>query len=329
MSAPRSTTMPTVGHRECQAAYWHEASPEEKEETCHTGNYQSTELVNSNNLLMPPVKDGTTPEPDIPVAAADDEVYGFESILSHRKSRGGHYRFRVKWNTGEITSEPDKYLKEDDPTTFGEYLRSTGLSRLKRFSWVNNLPDDPTEASPETKEETRHNYGSTELVHAKTRVYIPITCMPTSTPISVGSKSQGNSDPKQTKSKVASKSKLPSKIFISHNRSNKSTIVTPASAGYGTHSYRPYRRKKFKSINEAEEWADARDGGLWVHKKKVHKKKQIQTGIPKEISVHLPVNSAAASPKPPAEADVAAGTSSDILDDAAGTSSDILSWVEI
>ena len=273
---------------------------------------------------MPPVQDDTTPEPDIPVAA-DDEVYGFESILSHCKIRGGQYRFQVKWNTGEITSEPDKYLKEDDPTTFGEYLRSTGLSRLKRFSWVNNLPDDPTEASPETKEETRHNYGSTELVHAKTRVYIPITCMPTSTPISVGSKSQGNSDPKQTKSKVASKSKLPSKIFISHNRSNKSTIVTPASAGYGTHSYRPYRRKKFKSIKEAEEWADARDGGLWVHKKK--------TGIPKEIFVHPPVDSAAICPKPPAEADVAAGTctSSDILpsDVAAGTSSDILSWCEI
>ena len=273
---------------------------------------------------MPPVQDDTTPEPDIPVAA-DDEVYGFESILSHCKIRGGQYRFQVKWNTGEITSEPDKYLKEDDPTTFGEYLRSTGLSRLKRFSWANtcDLSDDPSEASPEEKEETRHNYESTELVHAKKCVYIPI--MPTSTPISVGSKSQGNSDPKQTKPKVVSKSKLPSKIFISHNRSNKSTIVTPASAGYGTHSYRPYRRKKFKSIKEAEEWADARDGGLWVHKKK--------TGIPKEIFVHPPVDSAAICPKPPAEADVAAGTctSSDILpsDVAAGTSSDILSWCEI
>jgi hypothetical protein len=129
--------------------------------------------------------------------------------------------------------------------------------------------------------------------------------MPPSTPIS---KSKGNSEPKRTKSKVARKSKLPSKIFISHNRSTKFTIVTPASAGYGRHSYRPYRRKKIKTIKEAEEWADARDGGLWVHNKK-----QIQAGIPKEIFVQPPVDSAAASSKPPAEADVAAGTSSDIL----------------
>lgn len=219
-----------------------------------------------------------TPEPDIP-AAADDEVHGFEKIISHSKIRGGHYRFRVKWNTGEITSEPDKYLKEDDPTTFGEYLRSTGLSRLKRFSWANILSDYPPEASPEEKEKTRHIYQSAELVHANNLHVLVI--MPPSTPISVESKSQGNSDPKQTKSKVASKSRSPSKIFISHNRSNKSTIVTPASTGYGTHSYRPYRRKKFKSIKEAEEWADARDGGLWVHNKK-----QIQTDIPKEIFVH-------------------------------------------
>ena len=275
MPAPRST-MPTVWYREYQAAHWHVARVHFDEPSERTGFVDDLfSLDNSPSGVL--VDD--TPEPDIPPPAADGEVHGFESILSHRKIRGGHYRFRVKWNTGEITSEPDKYLKEDDPTTFGEYLRSTGLSRLKRFSWANNLSDYmyPPKASPEEKEKTRHIYQLAELVHANNLLVI----MPPSTPISVGSKSQGNSDPKQTKSKVVSKSRSPSKIFLSHNRSNKSTVVTPASARYGTHSYRPCRRKKFKSIKEAEEWADARDGGLWIHNKK-----QIQTDIPKEIFVH-------------------------------------------
>jgi hypothetical protein len=69
-------------------------------------------------------------------------MHGFESILSHHRIRGGHYRFRIKWNTGEITSEPEKNLKEDDPTTFGEYLCSSGLSELERFSWASQYDDD-------------------------------------------------------------------------------------------------------------------------------------------------------------------------------------------
>ena len=74
------------------------------------------------------------------VGAEDSEVvYGFDSIRGHTKDkkRKGEYLFRVKWKNGEITSEPDTYLKEDDPATFVSYLKSSGLSKTKKYAWAN------------------------------------------------------------------------------------------------------------------------------------------------------------------------------------------------
>ena len=73
------------------------------------------------------------------VAAEDDEiVYGFHSIRGHTKDRKrkGEYLFRVKWKNGEITSEPDTYLKEDDPASFIAYLTSSGLAKTKKYAWA-------------------------------------------------------------------------------------------------------------------------------------------------------------------------------------------------
>ena len=73
------------------------------------------------------------------VAAEDDEiVYGFDSIRGHTKDRKrkGEYLFRVKWKNGEITSEPDTYLKEDDPASFIAYLKSSGLSKTEKYAWA-------------------------------------------------------------------------------------------------------------------------------------------------------------------------------------------------
>ena len=68
-----------------------------------------------------------------------NKSYGFDSIRSHckDKKRKGEYLFRVKWNNGHTTMEPDTYLKEDDPTTFITYLRSSGLAKTKKYAWAN------------------------------------------------------------------------------------------------------------------------------------------------------------------------------------------------
>ena len=78
------------------------------------------------------------------VGAEDSEVvYGFDSIRGHTKDkkRKGEYLFRVKWKNGEITSEPDTYLREDDPDTFVEYLKRSGLSKTKKYAWANEEED--------------------------------------------------------------------------------------------------------------------------------------------------------------------------------------------
>ena len=68
-----------------------------------------------------------------------NKSYGFDSIHGHCKDtkRKGEYVFRVKWNNGHTTMEPDTYLKEDDPTTFITYLRSSGLAKTKKYAWAN------------------------------------------------------------------------------------------------------------------------------------------------------------------------------------------------
>ena len=63
-------------------------------------------------------------------------MYGFDAIIGHSKD---DYLFDVQWGSGEITSEPDTYLKEDDPTTFAAYLRSSGLAKKeKNYAWAND-----------------------------------------------------------------------------------------------------------------------------------------------------------------------------------------------
>lgn len=65
-------------------------------------------------------------------------MFDIDEIIDHKTIRGGHYRFRVKWHTGDLTWEPDKYLAQDIPSLFGAYLRRSGLNKLKRFKWANS-----------------------------------------------------------------------------------------------------------------------------------------------------------------------------------------------
>ena len=68
-----------------------------------------------------------------------DYTCGFDSIRGHAKDRKrkGEYLFRVKWNNGEITSDPDTYLREGDPATFVTHLKSSGLAKSKKYAWAN------------------------------------------------------------------------------------------------------------------------------------------------------------------------------------------------
>ena len=73
---------------------------------------------------------------------------GFESILSHTKDQKGRYLFQVEWDSGEITTEPDTFLREDDPVTFKAYLRSSGLAftSKKYADWARSVESDSNSA---------------------------------------------------------------------------------------------------------------------------------------------------------------------------------------
>ena len=68
-----------------------------------------------------------------------DERYFYDDIVDHEQTLAGNYRFKVKWNTCEITWEPENYLKEDAPTYFARYLRKSGLSQLNQYAWARDL----------------------------------------------------------------------------------------------------------------------------------------------------------------------------------------------
>lgn len=79
-------------------------------------------------------------------------VFGFESILSHTKDQRGRHLFQVEWNSGEITTEPDTFLREDDPVTFKAYLRSSGLAvtSKKYAEWARSVESDSDSVDDDT-----------------------------------------------------------------------------------------------------------------------------------------------------------------------------------
>ena len=68
-----------------------------------------------------------------------DERFFYDDIVDHKQTRAGNYRFKVIWNTGEITWEPENYLREDAPDDFARYLRKSALSELDQYAWAQDL----------------------------------------------------------------------------------------------------------------------------------------------------------------------------------------------
>ena len=83
-------------------------------------------------------------------SAGDFHMYEFDAIIGHSidanasRMQGDYmYLFDVQWVSGEITSEPDIYLMEDDSTTFAAYLRSSGLAKKEeKYAWANDEEND-------------------------------------------------------------------------------------------------------------------------------------------------------------------------------------------
>lgn len=110
------------------------------------------------HLLFEDVDDGGNADAD----KSPRGVFGFESILSHTKDAKGRYLLQVEWNSGEITTEPDTFLKEDDPVTFGAYLRSSGLAFTSKeyANWArsdgsdsDSVDDDDSSTEEETDDD--------------------------------------------------------------------------------------------------------------------------------------------------------------------------------
>jgi len=91
-----------------------------------------------DDLLHPNIRERGENNANIESSSTDpDEAYDIDEIIDHKRIRGGHYRFRVRWaETDELTWEPDKYLAQDVPNIFAEYLHRSGLNKLKRFNWA-------------------------------------------------------------------------------------------------------------------------------------------------------------------------------------------------
>jgi len=71
-----------------------------------------------------------------PPSPDPDAFYGIDSIINHKQITGGHFRFVIRWQSGEITEEPAKYLRSDIPEEFIEYLRKKKLTKHSRFAWA-------------------------------------------------------------------------------------------------------------------------------------------------------------------------------------------------
>ena len=99
-----------------------------------------------DDILHPPIGsvrgENVTDERDAQLTDPIEEVderYFYDDIIGHKKTRDGKHRFQVKWNTGELTWEPEHYLREDAPTDFARYLRKSGLSELDQYAWAQDL----------------------------------------------------------------------------------------------------------------------------------------------------------------------------------------------
>ena len=78
---------------------------------------------------MQTIPEDTAPNSDpIDEEAADSDnakpTYYFDEILDHNQTKSGQHKFQVQWNNGEITWEPERYLREDSPGEFAVHLRA-------------------------------------------------------------------------------------------------------------------------------------------------------------------------------------------------------------
>ena len=73
----------------------------------------------------------------------ENQAWSFESILDHRKKKGGKYEILVLWSTGEETWEDLAWIADQDPITIGMYGRLmdylTNLDGNDSREWLNRI----------------------------------------------------------------------------------------------------------------------------------------------------------------------------------------------
>ena len=70
-------------------------------------------------------EDLSSPNPEQDPDSNDDDgnpTCYYNDILDHQQMDDGHYKFQAEWNTGEITWEPAKCLKEDAPGDLEQFI---------------------------------------------------------------------------------------------------------------------------------------------------------------------------------------------------------------
>ena len=51
------------------------------------------------------------------------DLWTYDKILDHRKSKKGQWQVKILWDTGDETWEPMKVIREDDKLTLAKYAR--------------------------------------------------------------------------------------------------------------------------------------------------------------------------------------------------------------
>ena len=96
-----------------------------------------------------------------------EKLWTYDKILDHRRVKGEQYEVKVLWDTGDVTWEPMKVLKEDDKITLASYARERGLLDEPGWKWARRFTKNPKKfirmakifASQTRNHGTKYKYG--------------------------------------------------------------------------------------------------------------------------------------------------------------------------
>ena len=70
------------------------------------------------------------------------QLWTYEEITDHRKTKKGEWQVKVLWYTGDETWEPMQVIKEDDKLTLAKYANDD-LTDVPGWKWARRLTKNP------------------------------------------------------------------------------------------------------------------------------------------------------------------------------------------